>query len=919
MKKSESGSGFLLRYTLLFAVVSVLAFLPFMLSGKSFVNRTDGMTQYLVYLRYMGQYLRNCFRELLGGSFSFPSYDFSIGLGDDIGQIVRFHPLDFLSAVVPSRYTEELYAVILFLRLYLAGVSFSLFAFYWRRHPQPEANAGSGRSWSVHPVNILSGAIVYVFCGYMLLRVVNHPTYAAPFIVFPLLLTGAEKVMRREGFLLFPAMVFLGFWSNYYFMYIMSWGLFVYVIVRFFDLYEKRPDGDGRLKPFLVLAVRMVLLYLLGLAMSFATLLPTLLRYSESIRTSSAAQGTRLLVYSDVRRYFAWFLNLISPYQGSGNGVNLNFSVIVFPCLVILFLLPWKVHRSLKLFLIVNIFVLLIPALGYVLAAFNRENNRWMFLPALCLGMCVVFAADHIRGMSRRNCLILIGAAAVFIAAVGMQTLLFGVSRYNLAGVLELCAAVFLLFAVRDKSENAVRICVLLITCGSAALNAYITYTPSMGDVERNYIDAGKTIARYENNWRSQAAGRITDPSFYRIEAFGVNHLMDNCAQFADFNSTSEYNSILNASWIDAMKLENNKDMNGITTVHGMDARPVSLNLAHAKYYVTQENGLGLVPYGYEEDVSLSTDQEKVFVCRNPLAFGFSSDTFVTRQDYEKLTPLEREMVQLYAAVIEDKDDSGNDTVSTLSEAGLSRLDEMPVTIREEDAKILEVRDAEYANGKLKAHNKWGVIEINADQRKGYDCYLCLDHLVADRATAIVKVETDYLSSMVKLRSKDELYTLGREDYLVHLGYGTKDGSRRVRICFWDRAGYQLSGIRLCYVPMRDFDRAVDRLNEESLTQERVSDGEAEGTITLESPKLVVFSIPWAKGWTLEVDGEKVPLLRTDVMYLSAMLKEGTHSIRLVYETPGVRTGICIALTAAGVWVVLAICSWRKKRGSNRE
>ena len=118
---------------------------------------------------------------------------------------------------------------------------------------------------------------------------------------------------------------------------------------------------------------------------------------------------------------------------------------------------------------------------------------------------------------------------------------------------------------------------------------------------------------------------------------------------------------------------------------------------------------------------------------------------------------------------------------------------------------------------------------------------------------------------------------------------------------------------------MRDFDRAVDRLNEESLTQERVSDGEAEGTITLESPKLVVFSIPWAKGWTLEVDGEKVPLLRTDVMYLSAMLKEGTHSIRLVYETPGVRTGICIALTAAGVWVVLAICSWRKKRGSNRE
>ena len=82
------------------------------------VNKVDAMSQYIVYLRYMGQYLRSALNQILHGSFSIPSYDFSIGLGDDIGQIVRFHPFDFLSVFVPAAFTEYLYEGILLLRFY---------------------------------------------------------------------------------------------------------------------------------------------------------------------------------------------------------------------------------------------------------------------------------------------------------------------------------------------------------------------------------------------------------------------------------------------------------------------------------------------------------------------------------------------------------------------------------------------------------------------------------------------------------------------------------------------------------------------------------------------------------------------------------------------------------------------------------
>ncbi len=909
-KRQISGAGrYVLNYTLLFLVMSAAVFLPFWTGGKSFVNKTDAMTQYLVYLRYMGQYLRKCWKILISGSFAFPVYDFSIGLGDDIGQIVRFHPLDFLSAAVPSRFTEQLYTVILFLRLYLSGLAFSLFA---SRISRNGTSASSGESGFFCPsrINILTGAMVYVFSGYVLLRVVNHPTYAAPFIVFPLLLIGADKVMRREGILLFPAMVFLGFWSNYYFMYIMSWGLLVYVIVRYAcEAGMRSPKG------FFLLAAKMIPLYILGLLMSFATLLPTFLRYRQSVRTSSASLGQELFVYADKRRYFAWIINLISPYQSSGNGLNLNYAVIVVPCLVLLFLLPWKIYRSLKLFLIADLCVLMIPALGNVLAVFNRENSRWMFLISVCLGMCVVYTADRFKGMSGKVCLILVLVCAAFTAAAVVQSFVDGgVNRYSISGTCQLCLASFLLILFRKHSVKTVRIIVLLITCTSAAVGGYMTYSLSMGRVSGAYLKAGRTTSKYENEWRSQAVSGIEDDSFYRVEAFGVRHLMDNSAEYSDFHGTSEYNSILNASLIDYMKATDNKGMDAVTTMHGMDTRPVTLNLANVKYYVSRENGTGAVPYGFEEVPSLATQKAKVYECANPLSFGFSYDSFITRKNYEALEPLERELVQLYAAVIEEGGEDGESYAEVLRNAGLKEITTFSYDIFSVNAAMYEMQGAEYKDGKLHVSEKNASFLIEAPERAGYDCYICMEGLIAGRARASFRIEAANLSNKVPIRNETELYNMGREDYLAHVGYSEADSERTIRITFKQKGTYQLSGISVKYVPMYDYNSAIDRLNEESLEDVDVQDGRISGKITLGTPKLVVFSVPWADGWTVEDNGKSILSEKANIMYISALFGAGGHSVRLEYRTPGLTAGIRIALASAAVWAVIAAVLWRKKK-----
>ena len=904
---------YIIRYSLLFLGISVFVFLPFIRYSRSFVNKVDGMPQYIVYLRYMGQYLRLCAKNILHGNLSLPLYDFSIGMGDDIGQIVRFHPLDFLSALVPSACTEQLYAVILLLRFYLAGLAFSLFAFYWNTVP---LTGESEPEEIVYPPNVLSGALVYVFSGFMLIRVMNHPIYAAPFIVLPLLLLGAEKVMRRQGSALFVFSVFLGFWSNYYFMYIMAAAPFVYMLVRYFDVV--RPLG---IRTFSVLFFRMTGLFILGLAMSAMTLLPTMHRYLSSARQSMTSETFNMLIYEDRRRYAAWFLNLITPFKSSGNGTDLNFAVIVLPCLAVLFFCRKKRFRSLRKFLIADLVMLLVPFFGYVLAVFNNENNRWMFLIALCLGMTVVFTADSFASLTRRQVLAVTGAAVLFLAAAACQCVLGGMDVFHAAAAIQLilCTGVLLACSMRKVPVKKVRLAVLGITCISVAVNGYMTYSPGFGAVADDYVPAGKTTGSYDSYWRSKGAALTEqDESFFRVEGYGVKHGRENSAQYSDYNSTSEYNSILNAYMLSAMLSQNHIGQDAVTILKGLDARPVSMNLAHVKYFIARQKDSGSVPYGYGKEPAGAVGKVRVYENECPLAFGYSCGAFITRDSFDALTPLEREMVQLDAVVLPGSDMGGEQLADELREAGLREVKRPSCRPESVRLSLEEEGDGYTWKDGMLSVNKGALIDLEYEKREGCDAYLQLEGLRFDGQSASLWVWGEDYSVKTLIRGSTQVYNIGREDYLFHLGYAEENAAARLSLKF--RGGsYELGGASVVYVPMDGYEEKIAALNEDSLLDEHVTDGRAEGRVSLAEPKIMVFSVPAAKGWELRVDGVKTDIITANLMYQGVLLQAGDHEIELTYHTPGLTAGICVAVPALVLWAVLALYEHRRRRAGRRD
>jgi len=84
-------------------------------------------------------------------------------------------------------------------------------------------------------------------------------------------------------------------------------------------------------------------------------------------------------------------------------------------------------------------------------------------------------------------------------------------------------------------------------------------------------------------------------------------------------------------------------------------------------------------------------------------------------------------------------------------------------------------------------------------------------------------------------------------------------------------------------------------------------------TTTLESPNVVLFSVPYDSGWSAYVNGEKKDVLRVTYGFMAVECGAGENEIVFKYETPGLKAGALISL--CGVIVLVAYLVISKKKG----
>jgi uncharacterized membrane protein YfhO len=101
------------------------------------------------------------------------------------------------------------------------------------------------------------------------------------------------------------------------------------------------------------------------------------------------------------------------------------------------------------------------------------------------------------------------------------------------------------------------------------------------------------------------------------------------------------------------------------------------------------------------------------------------------------------------------------------------------------------------------------------------------------------------------------------------------------------------------------------QLQGRGMTVEHFSHGRISGKISSDVAGIVVFSIPFTKGWLLEVDGVEQPLFKANLGMLAADISAGEHRIELRYSLPGLVPGILAGLL--GVIGILALAALSRR------
>lgn len=464
---------FLLLYTIVFAIAAVSAFRFFPEHGKHMIWKQDGLTQHYTALCYFSRWGRSVLSSILHGSPSFPTFNLHIGYGADLLTTLQYYvigdPFSLPAVFVPQKYMLLFHDAMMILRLYVAGICFDRYC----------CKMGYREIvWN------LCGAVVYLFGNYTLFGI-RHPYFLNAMIWFPLLLIGAEAILRGGSGRLFSAAVFLSCISNFYFFYMLVLLTVMYVIWRTSRIFlfpvlfgysshaavsgrlsgsgrrlavpVSRPSGSGRRAPGDLTEAwsrvgRLILRFLArgiqGVGMGMCLFLPVILRFLSDPRTAGAVVNS--LFYP--KEYYTGFAEAFVSYgtkTALENWTCMGFGAAGLLGVFVLFLGRKGRHFDLKAAWIFMLVMTLLPAAGKIMNGFKYPANRWGWAFTL---LCAFITAAVLPEISRFSP----GRMAVLFIFLGIYAAVCLLAKAPQETMKELLLAAAAAFLIRFFGRPAV-------------------------------------------------------------------------------------------------------------------------------------------------------------------------------------------------------------------------------------------------------------------------------------------------------------------------------------------------------------------------------------------------------------------------------------------------------------------------------
>ena len=902
--KREKISYFVI-YTSLFILMSVILFYKFWENGVSFVWKVDGWSQHIHAIQFYSNWLQQIVKNIfIYHKWEIPLWSSSIGFGSDIITILHYYvigePLNLLYVFIPDKYIVHAYDFMILFRIYLTGISFSLFCFYRKKN---------------NKMAVLTGSLIYMFSAYIILLGFHHPFFITPFMYLPLLLLGIEKILDKKSSLCFILMVFISTISNFYFMYMIALNAVIYLIVRLIMIY-----GIRDVKELLNKLVCFVLNAIIGICMGGFILLPILNLFTQNSREGSST-GFQLLYEKE---FYQKLSKMFIVPSGGLHHTILGFSCIVFFCLYLLYTRRKK-NMELKINFILLTLFLCCPAAGKVFNGFSYPSNRWIFGYILLLSYIVVVEWDELFNMGWKRFFGLVSIMIIFISysyyknspdcreSIKIYYILFCIGL--------VLTGVFVILNQFKLNKNKfmdyfMQLIVLLLVITSVNLHVHKTFYFTEDKVNDKYFIP---VEKVRNNIVSnidKAVLKISknDKSFYRYE--GERSLVKrNSTLQSGLNSTNFYWSLADkipGEFLTEIGLTNKQGYN----YNGLDGRTILNEMSSTKYYVTsfKKSGKYTIPYGFKkvQDSKIGGKKYSVFENEYALPIGYTYDSYYLRSEYEKMSEVERQNALLQGVMLEKP--CKNYSKTQISQNYL----EIPYQIKECDG-------VQSAGNNFEVKKDGGFVKLEVQQKiKNCEMNLLVENIERKQNDRVIddnmkkslyEVRTinsngETLKNIFFYLSPNSLRYCGRTHFFVNLGY-FKSGRQTVIFKFPQKGHYKIGTLKVYAQSMNQYPQQVSKLKENVMENVEIGTNTIQGNINLNNDKILFLSVPYSKGWKAIVDGKEQKILQANTMYMALPLKKGLHKIQLRYCTPGLKEGIILSFVGLGMCIV--VCSYKKK------
>ena len=726
--------------------------------------------------------------------------------------------------------------------------------------------------------SVLCGSWLYVFCSFALIGGMKHPLFLNGMLYLPLLLAGTEKVLQKKSIRFLSVSVALAFMSNYYFMYMNTILCGIYLCVRLFGHYR-----EYGIRKILLLILKMAAAWIWGICLGAVIILPSVYAFLHNARVDTAVEEAQN--FYSIAHYRKMILGFFQTLPMT-NGWTVHGTAIGGLAGVLMLFTSKKRSREncqLKIGFVVLLVLLCIPFGGKMMNGFAYVTNRWSYGMAF---LCALMAAQAVADLKEQNTKIflILGAAAGILAAA-LSASNGKAMRYAIAA-LAVTVLTFALGAIleRKQRKRLAGCLVSFVVFAGVCCNLITFFTPVGYSYAARFTKRGVSESVLLNRAvKNVQNAKLAEEGFYRVE---LPSSLFNRSLASSLNTTEFYYSVIPKSMKDLYVSLGMAEYERPNVFHGLENRQILKNMLCVRY---------------------QSDKKKVTCNEDALPVGYTYDKIMSKENYDRLTPLECQAALLEYAVLDDDAEKILEKQGKTFERGKSPSDGAVIG---GNLKITGEDRASWKDGTLKG-KKQGRMKLKFQTEETSETYLVLKDL-----SSRLKVRKKHMLSVQSKKARQEIpmCAVSNEKKMKRDVIAVNLGIRQAGTCslhFHKSHTYKLKEMEIYGISESFIKEQTKKRRKESMTDVKQSTNCIKGRISVSEDKILQLAVPYSRGWHIFVDGKKAKSFASSVAYTGIFLEKGEHTVEMHYISPWIIPGTVLSVAA---WIWMALSFAVKKR-----